>query len=93
MNIDRKFKILAVNPVSGKFYTENEGVFFCAKDLAFLEILPAYLEKCRELGSNPEHLESIELLTERVKVFQETESKVPDTVGNEIDRCVNGVGV
>lgn len=33
MNIDRKFRILAVNPCKkGVVYTEDDGVFFCAKD-------------------------------------------------------------
>jgi hypothetical protein len=94
MNIDRKYSIDAVNPVSGKRHTEKDSVLFLAKDEAFLKYaLPAYLKGCEELGSNPEHLESIKLLTGRVGVFQETESKTPDTIGKEVDRCVNGQGV
>lgn len=88
MDIDRKFEIDAVNPVSGKRYTHENAVLFCAKDRAFLQILPHYLQACKELGSNPEHLESIGLLIERVMEFQKAESKVPDTLGDEITRCL-----
>jgi len=93
MIIDRKFKILAVNPCNGKIYTDNEGVFFCAKDIAFLEgALPAYREKCKEIGCDSNHLESIDLLINRVKLFQDKiESKIPDTNEEcEIERCIGG---
>lgn len=93
MNIDRKFEIKAINPVSGKEYTEENSVLFLAKDKAFLRTLYFYLEECRKLDSNPEHLESIRLLIGRVTEFQKDESKVPDTLGEEINRCVHGVGV
>lgn len=92
MNIDRKFRILAVNPCKkGKVYTENEGLFFCAKDKALPYALNAYKEKCIELECGEEHIESIEMLTDRVNIYQETNSKVPDTETDcEIDRCIGG---
>jgi hypothetical protein len=95
MNIDRKYKIEAVNSVSGNQHTEEDSVLFLAKDKAFLQYaLPAYLKGCERLGSNPEHLESIKSLMCRVNAHQQVlGSKVPDTLGKEIDRCVHGVGV
>ncbi len=92
MVIDRKFKILAVNPCKGTIYTDENAVLFCAKDKAFLEgALPAYRDKCLELGCGAEHIASVELLIERVKKFQESESKIPDTETDcEIDRCIGG---
>ena len=95
MVIDRKFKITAKNPCSVKVYTEKEGVFFCAHDKALIPALRAYVRSCVALGSNPEHIESIELMIERVKEYQETiKSKVPDTETNcEIDRCIGGLGI
>lgn len=92
--IDRKFRILAINPCkTGRVYTENSGIFFCAKDAAVPAMLEAYAQECRELGSNQEHLESIELLRERVVAYQEMwEKKVPDTDTDcEIDRCIGGL--
>lgn len=88
MDIDRKYQINAANPSNGRLHTEEDSVLFLAKDQAFLESLPTYLERSRALGSNQEHLDSIVLLTERVRVFQQTESKVPDTVGEEAERCL-----
>jgi hypothetical protein len=94
MNIDRKFKILAVNPVNGKIYTEKNSILLCAKDKAVPEALHAYMAECDRIGANPEHIESVSLLIERVEKFQaEIESRVPDTVGDEIPRCIHGVGV
>ena len=91
--IDRKFEFLAKNPCKGTYYDETNAIVFLAKDKAFLfGALPAYREKCIELGSNPEHIESIDLLIGRVADFQSYhESKVPDTETEcEIRRCVKG---
>lgn len=88
--IDRKFKILAVNPVNGKIYTEEDSFLFCAKDAAVPAGLEAYRDKCVELGANAEHIESIELMLQRVLLRQKTtECRVPDTVGEEIPRCLD----
>ena len=95
MNIDRKFKILAVNPCKkGGVYTENEGIFFAAKDKALVTALLAYGDECQRIGCNQEHLESIDLLIDRVQQFQlENGSKVPDTDTDcEINRCIGGIG-
>ena len=95
MVIDRKFRILAVNPCkAGKVYTEAEGLFLCAHDLAVVPALLAYADSCKELGCSDEHLESIELLIGRVREYQKEYSKVPDTDETcEIDRCLGGIGV
>ena len=91
--IDRKFKLLAVNPVTGKIYTEENAMVFCAKDKAVPAALKAYREECVRYGANPEHIESVGLLIERVELYQRmVETRVPDTVGDEIPRCIDGVG-
>ena len=93
--IDRKFQIQAVNPVTGKKYTEADSLLLCAKDAAVPAALQTYKYKCIELGANPEHITSIELLIERVLCFQEDQGggRVPDTIGAEIPRCLNGEGI
>jgi hypothetical protein len=92
--IDRKFRILAVNPVNGKIYTEKDSILFCAKDAAVPAALFAYRRECQKLGANQEHIVSIDLLLKRVEQYQaEIESRVPDTVGDEIPRCLRGEGV
>ena len=89
--IDRKFKILAVNPCKGAIYTEENSMLFCAKDKALVPTLEAYHNECMRLGCGLEHLESIELLISRVGTFQQTEKRVPDTDTDcEIDRCIGG---
>jgi len=90
-NIDRKFTINAKNPINGNRYTEYNSLLLCAKDRAVPVALKAYKAECVRLGCNQEHIESVELLIGRVEQFQsEVESKIPDTVGKEIDRCIHG---
>lgn len=92
--IDRKFKILAVNPVNGKIYTDQNALLLCAKDKAVPVALRAYMVECARIGSNPDHVKSVGLLIERVEQYQkDVESRVPDTIGDEIPRCIDGVGV
>ena len=93
--IDRKFNILAVNPVTGKVYTEENSLLLCAKDAAVPSALSAYASECVDRGAKPEHVESIELLRERVHDFQQAMGggRVPDTVGAELPRCLRGEGL
>lgn len=95
MNIDRKYKINAVNPCSANTHDENDSILFLAKDKAVPAMLKAYWAESKRLGSNPAHLESINLLIERVEQYQrDVEAKVPDTdLPCEIRRCVEGEGL
>ncbi|MGH1371169.1 MAG: hypothetical protein ACRBBW_03980 [Cellvibrionaceae bacterium] len=94
MTIDRKFEIEAVNPSNGKTYTHKDALLLCAKDKAVPAALKAYQEECKRLGANPEHVESVGLLIGRVEAYQKNiESRIPDTVGSELDRCIKGIGV
>lgn len=91
--VDRKYEFEATNPCSGSKHSHMDAVIFLAKDQAFLQGgLPGYRAKCVELGANPAHIESIDLLIARVTAFQANgESKVPDTdLPCEILRCVDG---
>jgi hypothetical protein len=93
--IDRKFRILAVNPVNGKIYDDSNSILLCAKDAAVPAALKAYRNECVQIGANPEHIESIDLLLERVLDFQAAAGggRTPDTIGAEIPRCIDGIGV
>ena len=95
MNIDRKYKIHAVNPCSRNTHDEYDSILFLAKDKAVPAMLRAYLKESEKLGANPAHLESIGLLIGRVEQYQrEVEAKIPDTdLPCEIRRCVDGEGV
>ena len=93
--IDRKFEFLALNPVNGKLYNEKNAIILCAKDRAVPAALKALRDQCCLMGSNPEHIESLKLLIDRVMRYQEKRGggKVADTVGEEIPRCLKGLGV
>ena len=91
--IDRKYKILAVNPCSGNVHTEEDAILFLAKDLAVLPMLDTYVKECNQLGCEDTHLDSMNLLIERVEEYQRNvTTKVPDTdTPCEIDRCIKGI--
>ena len=93
--IDRKFIILAVNPINGKIYTDADGLFFCAKDILVPDMLAGYIESGKKHGADPVHLESMELARQRVVAFQDAMGggRIPDTVGGEVARCIFGEGV
>lgn len=92
--IDRKFIISAVNPVTGKRYSNASALLLCAKDKAVPATLLAYAEECRQLGCSDEHIESVYLLRERVLAYQSSvENHVPDTAGDEVPRCLRGEGM
>ena len=94
MIIDRKFIIAAQNPVNGKNYTHIDSLLLCAKDKAVPAALKAYHEECIKLGCHATHTNSILLLIERVEKYQrDVESRVPDAVGDEVKRCIEGIGV
>lgn len=91
--IDRKYKIMAVNPCSGNVHTEEDAILFLAKDLAVLPMLETYVEECNLLGCEATHLDSINLLIERVEKYQKNvTTKIPDTNTTcEIERCIKGI--
>ena len=91
--IDRKFKFVAVNPCNNKVYTEENAFIICAKDAAALAALKGYMEKCLELGTDSIHIQSIDMMANRIDMFQRKNgSRVPDTNTDcEIDRCIGGV--
>ena len=90
--IDRKFKVLAINPCNGNFYTEDTAFLFCAKDKGAIPALKAYIQACKDLGAEDLQIESATLLLDRVIKFQEdVESKVPDINSYcEATRCITG---
>jgi len=59
------------------------------------DALEAYGVSAAQKGSNPEHVTSIGLARERVLAFQAKAGggRVPDTVGEELPRCLEGIGV
>lgn len=69
--IDQKVRFKAINPCNNKRYTEADAVIFNAKDPVLPVALEAYRDECVRLGTNPEHVKSIELCIVRIREFQE----------------------
>ena len=91
--IDRKYRILAVNPCSGNVHNEEDAILFLAKDLAVLPMLETYVEECNLLGCDDEQIESVNLLIERVEEYQrKIKAEIPDISSVcEIERCIKGI--
>lgn len=89
MTIDRKFKILAVNPFTNNHYTEENAFLLCAKDKATPAALRAYITECKRLGCDEGHIESLEQMLKRIELFQaENGARKADTVGLELQHCL-----
>ena len=91
--IDNKFKVTATNPYTGKTYTEEDGFFMCAHDLAVPAALKKYIKKCVKLGADKHQIEGTKLLLERVVKFQENNAarcKVADVESLEEIEAVLG---
>ncbi len=71
-DIDQKFNFYGFSKHSGKPYSQVDAVMFLARDPAFLDSLPAYRLACVARGASEHQLKSIDLLTERVRLFQES---------------------
>jgi len=93
--VDRKFVIIAINVGNGKVYDETNSLLLCAKDAAVPDALETCGASSERQGSNSGHVESAGLLRERVIDFQirAGDGRVPDTVGEELPRCLKGEGV
>lgn len=68
--IDLASPFTAINPCNGHIYNEYNAVLFYVVDKAIIPALNAYRESCITLGSDSNHILSIELLIDRVKLFQ-----------------------
>lgn len=68
--IDKKFHFVATNPVTGKTYTDNDGLILLAKDRAVPAALRTYRAECVRLEAAPEQIEGVDRLIERVDRFQ-----------------------
>lgn len=68
---------------------DDQWVVFLAKDTAFFNILPLYLEECARLGADAEQLRATGLLLANVIKWREAnpnECKVPDAAGERMLR-------
>lgn len=91
--IDRKFVIMATDR-SGNIYNERSVILFCAKDRALIPALVEYRKFHEGNRLDQRSLESIDELIQRIHRYQKhIECRIPDTIGGEISRCLDGVGL
>ena len=69
MIIDKKFQVIAFNPISRKQYTEEDGVFFRAGDKALANSITAYVDACIALDADYAQVTSAKLLADRIRRF------------------------
>ncbi len=70
MPIDALFRIFAVNTTIGNIHTQEDGFFMQAYSYGVLPMLHGYKIGCQNLGCGKEHIESIDLLIEKITLFQ-----------------------
>lgn len=96
MIIDRKFEIHAVNPCKPeKQYNSTNGFFVAAWDATAVAMLRTSIQLGKSLGVGAEHLESMQLMINRIQEYQLLYGvRLPDTETDcEIDRCIGGKGL
>lgn len=67
MKLDSKFSGVIIKAKDSTVVPDDEYVVFLAKDNAFAAILPAYHQKCLELGCSVEQVASVNRLIMRVQ--------------------------
>lgn len=86
--LDKKFYGTIYKVKNGQRAPDDEWLVFLAKDTAFAEgALPAYLEKCVELGCDDVQLEKVRQMIANVNAWREAfpeRCKVPDAAGEKI---------
>lgn len=86
MKLDTKFYGVIRKSKNGDYVSSDEFVVFLAKDTAFANILPYYLEQCISLGADKEQIESVKKLIDRVDLWRSNHKerlKVPDAHGED----------
>jgi hypothetical protein len=89
LEIDKKFKFLALNPCTGNYYTQKDAFVMCAKDQAVPATLKTYINECVRLNADENQIKSAQLLLKRVLEFQNIfPTKIPDvSTSREIFVC------
>lgn len=85
--LDKKFTGSLMKVKDGTIVPGDEWVAFLAKDNAFAAVLPAYRQKCQELGCADTQLTMVDALIEHVATWRAEHPKRlknPDAAGEKI---------
>lgn len=83
--LDGKFGGIIYKVKNGLVVPEDQWCCFLAKDNAFANILPRYLDECRNLGADQDQLNAVGRMIMRVASWRARNSaqcKVPDAKGD-----------
>lgn len=87
MKLDAKFYGQIRKVKDDTVVPEDEYVVFLAKDTAFANVLPLYLQECHALGCDEEQLASVARMISRLAEWRATypeRLKVPDANGEKL---------
>jgi hypothetical protein len=87
MKLDAKFYGEIRKVKDDSIVPDDEYVVFLAKDNAFAAVLPAYLEKCIELGCDDEQIAAIRRMIDRMVIWRAAHQdriKNPDAKGERL---------
>lgn len=90
--IDRKYRLLAINPQSREFYDENNSFILLATDQAVPAALKTYLGELEKINADEEYILMAKRLLAQVMEFQVAFGcSLPVTAGGEATRCMETV--
>jgi len=87
MKLDAKFFGVIVKAKDGSILPEDEYVVFLTKDTAFADTLPAYRNRCIELGCDQEQIDAVNRMITRVSEWRAANPhrlKNPDAKGEKL---------
>jgi len=85
--LDAKFSGVIFKVKDGSIVPDDEYVVFLAKDTAFYETLPTYLERCRRHNADAEQISAVERMIDRLQMWRNENPdrlKVPDAKGEKL---------
>ena len=87
LKLDAKFHAAVHKVKNGKSVPDDEWMIFLATDNAFPATLRFYLEECKRLGADQDHVESVQRTIRRLRFLAGCECRslqVPDATGEKL---------
>ncbi len=89
---DKKYRIQAINNSTEETHDEFDSMVFLIRDKALPAALSSYLHTCVAMNCDEAEIDGVLELIDWVSKYQlEHGSKIPDIVGEEIQRCIDSI--
>ena len=85
--LDAKFSGVIFKVKDGSIVPDDEYMVFLAKDNAFPATLQFYLEECKRIGADAEHIAAVKRTIQRLGMWRfdnPSRLKVPDAAGEKL---------